>query len=56
MNIYASQVGDTKYINHLITKVMTYLDNNILIVGDIITGFLQMADLLFITSPKKQEL
>ena len=56
MNIYASKVGDTKYINHLITKVMTFLDNNTLIVGDIIMGFLQMTDLLFITSPKQQEL
>ena len=34
MNIYASNVGAAKYINQLITKVETYLDNNILIVGD----------------------
>ena len=34
MNIYAPNVGSAKYINQLITKVMTYLDNNILIVGE----------------------
>ena len=31
MNIYASNVGADKYINQLITKVKTYLDNNILV-------------------------
>ena len=35
MNIYAPNVGAAKYINQLITKVKTYLDNNILIVGDL---------------------
>ena len=34
MNIYAPNVGAVKYINQLITKVKTYLDNNTLIVGD----------------------
>ena len=33
MNIYAPNVGAAKYINQLITKVKTYLDNT-LIVGD----------------------
>ena len=33
MNIYASNVGADKYINQLITKVKTYLDNNTLVVG-----------------------
>ena len=32
MNIYAPNVGATKYINQLITKVKTYLDNNTLII------------------------
>ena len=54
MNIYAPNVGAAKYINQLITKVETYLDNNILIVGDFTTRhFLQMTDLLSTTSPKK---
>ena len=30
MNIYAPNVGATKYVNQLITKVKTYLDNNTL--------------------------
>ena len=34
MNIYVPNVGAAKYINQLITKVKTYLDNNTLIVGD----------------------
>ena len=34
MNIYAPNVGAAKYINQLITKVKTYLDNNTLILGD----------------------
>ena len=34
MNIYALNVGAAKYINQLITKVKTYLDNNTLILGD----------------------
>ena len=38
MNIYAPNVGATKYINQLITKVKTYLDNNIPIVGDFNTA------------------
>ena len=35
MNIYALNVGAAKYINQLITKVKTYLDNNTLILGDL---------------------
>ena len=35
MNIYAPNVGAAKYINQLITKVKTYLDNNTLILGDL---------------------
>ena len=35
LNVYAPNVGAAKYINHLITKVKTYLDNNTLIVGDV---------------------
>ena len=31
MNSYASNVGTAKYINQLISKVKTYLDNNTLI-------------------------
>ena len=34
LNIYAQNVGAAKYINQLITKVKTYLDNNTLILGD----------------------
>ena len=34
MNIYALNVGAAKYINQLITKVKTYLENNKLILGD----------------------
>ena len=34
MNIYAPNVGAAKYINQLITKVKTYLDNSTLILGD----------------------
>ena len=34
MNICASNVGAAKYVNKLITKVKTYLDNNTLILGD----------------------
>ena len=34
MNIYAPNVGAAKYINQLITKVKTYLDNNSLTLGD----------------------
>ena len=35
MHIYAPNVGAAKYINQLITKVKTYLDNNTLILGDL---------------------
>ena len=35
MNIYAPNVGAAKYINQLITKVKTCLDNNTLILGDL---------------------
>ena len=38
MNIYAPNVGATKYINQLITKVKRYLDHNTLIVGDFNTA------------------
>ena len=38
MNIYAPNVGAAKYINQLITKVKTYLDNNPLIPGDFNTA------------------
>ena len=34
MNIYAPNVGAAKYINQLITKGKTYLDNNTLILSD----------------------
>ena len=34
LNIYAPNVGAAKYINHLLTKVKKYLDNNTLILGD----------------------
>ena len=34
MNIYAPNVGAAKYINQLITKVKTYLDNTTLILGN----------------------
>ena len=37
MNIYAPNAGAAKYINQLITKVKTYLDNNTLIHGDLNT-------------------
>ena len=39
MNIYAPNVGAAKYINQLITKNKTYLDNNTLILGDFNTAF-----------------
>ena len=38
MNIYAPNVGAAKYINQLVTKVKTYLDNNTLILGDFNTA------------------
>ena len=34
LNIYAPNVGAAKYINQLIIKVKTYLDNNTPILGD----------------------
>ena len=34
MNMYTLNVGAAKYINQLITKVKTYIDNNTLILGD----------------------
>ena len=37
-NIYAPNEGAARYINQLITKVKTYLDNNTLIVGDFDTA------------------
>ena len=56
MNIYAHNVGAAKYINQLITKVKTYLDNNTFYWETSIWCLLQMTDLLRTTSPKKQEL
>ena len=38
LNICALNVGAAKYINQLITKVKTYLDNNMLILGDFNTA------------------
>lgn len=38
MNIYAPNVGASKYINQLITKVKRYLGNNTLIVGNFNTA------------------
>ena len=35
MNIYAPNVGAAKYINQLIMKVKTYLDNKTLKLGDL---------------------
>ena len=40
MNIYVTNVGAAKYINQLITKVKTYLDNNTLELGDMNIDFL----------------
>ena len=54
MNIYAPNVGAAKYINQLITKLKTYLDNNTVVPGDFNTHFLQVTHLLSTTSPKKQ--
>ena len=57
MNIYAPNMGAAKYINQLLTKVKTYLDNNTHILGDFNTvHFFQMTDILSTTYPKKQEL
>ena len=38
INIYALNLGAAKYINQLIIKVKTYLDNNTLILGDFNTA------------------
>ena len=38
INIYAPNVGAAKYINQLITKVKTLLDNKTLILGDFNTA------------------
>ena len=38
MNIYAPNAGAAKYINQLIIKAKTYLDNNTLILGDFNTA------------------
>ena len=38
MNIYAPNVGATKYINQLTTKAKSYLGNNTLILGDFNTA------------------
>ena len=56
MNIYAPNVGTAKYINQLITKVKTYLDNNTLILGDFNTALSANGRFLSTTFPKKQEL
>ena len=56
MTIYASNVGAAKYINQLIIKVKSYLDNNTLILGDLNTVLSTTDRFLSTTSPKKQEL
>ena len=56
MHIYAPNVGAAKYINQLITKVRTYLDNNTQILGQFNMAFSANDILLSTTSPKKQEL
>ena len=56
MNIYAPHVGAAKYINQLITKVKTYLDNNTLILGDFNTLLSANDRYSNTTSPKKQGL
>ena len=56
MNIYAPNVGAAKYINQLITKVETYLDNNTLIVGDFNMALSANDRYSSTTSPKKQRL
>ena len=49
-------VGAAKYINQLITKVKTYLDNNTLILGDFNMALSANDKSSSTTSPKKQEL
>ena len=39
VNIYASNMGATNYINQQITKIKKHTDNNTLIVGDFNTSF-----------------
>ena len=56
LNIYAPNVGAAKYINQLITKVKTYLDNNTLILGDFSLALSTLNRSPNTTSPKKQEL
>ena len=56
MNIYAPNVGAAKYINQLITKVKTYLDNNALILGDFNLALSTLHRPSKHTSPKKREL
>ena len=56
MNIYAPNVGTAKYINQLIFKVKTYLDNNTLILGDFNTVLSANDRSSKHTSPKKQGL
>ena len=53
MNIYAPNVGAAKYINQLITKVRTYLDNSTLILG---FNTALSANQKSTTSPRKQGL
>ena len=56
MNIYAPNVGAVKYINQLITKVKTYLDNNTIILGDFNLALSILDRSSKQTSPKKREL
>ena len=56
MNIYAPNMGAAKYINQLITKVKTYLDNNTLILGDFNTVLSTNNRFFKTTYPRKQEL
>ena len=44
INIYAPNVGPAKYINQLITKIKTYLDNNTLIKKNIKKNTLILGD------------
>ena len=56
MNIYAPNVGAAKYINQLITKVKTYLDNSTLILGDFNTALSANDRYSKYNISKKQEL
>ena len=56
LNIYALNVEAAKYINQLITKIKTYLDNNTLILGDFNLALSTLDRFLRTTFPKKEEL